>query len=226
MILGLLMISLLTVKSRLPPRPRALEFKVFLEPFRDIRFVMIVISSWLFFLGLFIPINYIEVQALAGGMSFRLAGYLLPILNSTSIFGRVLPGALADKVGPYNMQVVMSFFAAIIVLALGLPASSNAAFIAFAALYGFASGAYVSILPAQLTKITKIEHIGLRTGVTFFCLSFAGLVGNPIAGAIVDADNGKFHGLSIFAGVVMIAGAVMFTMTRMLYAQWKLFVLA
>lgn len=82
MILGLLVIAFFTVKSRLPPKPRAWELKVFVEPFQDLRFTMIIISSFIFFLGLFIPINYIEVEALAGGMSVRLAGYLLAVLNA------------------------------------------------------------------------------------------------------------------------------------------------
>lgn len=128
--------------------------------------------------------------------------------------------------GPYNMQIIMSFFAAILVLALGLTAHGNAAFIAFAGLYGFASGAYVSLMPAQLAKTSRVEQIGLRTGVLFACTSFAGLVGNPIAGALMDADNGGFTTLNIFAGVLLMAGAGMFTMARMLHTRWELFVLA
>jgi hypothetical protein len=57
------------------------------------------------------------------------------------------------------------------VLALGLPASSNAAFITFAALYGFASGAYVSLLPAQMAQISEVHQIGVRIGVTFVRLN-------------------------------------------------------
>jgi hypothetical protein len=120
-----------------------------------------------------------------------------------SIFGRIIPGAL-------------------IVLALGIPASSNAAYITFAGLYGFASGAYVSLLPAQIAQISKVEQIGVRVGVTFACVSFAGLVGSPIAGAIVVAEKGGYRGLNIFSGVMLMAGAIMFTLTRFYIADWKL----
>jgi MFS family permease len=81
-ILGMCIVASLTVTSRLPPKPRALELKVFLDPFKDARFNLVTISSFLFFLGLFIPINFIEVQALNAGMSTRLAGYLLSVLNA------------------------------------------------------------------------------------------------------------------------------------------------
>ncbi|KAJ4374017.1 hypothetical protein N0V83_002756 [Neocucurbitaria cava] len=222
MILGLMCIAGLTVKSRLPPKPRPLQLKVFLEPFKDIKFVLLTISSFLFFMGLFIPINFIEVQAISDGMSFRLAGYLLAVLNAASIFGRIIPGALADKVGKFNMQALWCTVAGIIVLALGLPASGNAAYIAFAALYGFASGAYVSLLPAQMAAISKVEQIGVRVGVTFACVSFAGLVGNPIAGAIVDHNHGKYWGLNVFSGIMLLSGASLFLFTRMYVANWKL----
>lgn len=82
LILGLMCIASLTIKSRLPPKPRAFELKVFAEPFKDIKFVLATISAFLFFMGLFIPINFIEAQASANGMSQRLASYLLAILNA------------------------------------------------------------------------------------------------------------------------------------------------
>lgn len=144
-------------------------------------------------------------------------------LTRHSIFGRIIPGALADKVGKFNMQSLWCVIAGILVLALGLPASNNAAYITFAAFYGFASGAFVSLLPAQMAQISKVEEIGVRVGVIFCCISFAGLVGNPIAGAIVVADKGDYWGLNVFSGVMLISGAAMFVVTRMYIAQWKVF---
>lgn len=143
------------------------------------------------------------------------------MLTPSSIFGRVIPGALADKVGKFNMQFLWCTVAGIIVLALGLPASGNAAYLTFAALYGFASGAYVSLLPAQIAQISEVHQIGVRVGVTFACVSFAGLVGNPIAGAIVSHNHGKYWGMNVFAGVLLMAGASLFTFTRMYVAGWK-----
>ncbi|KAL5415273.1 hypothetical protein PMIN06_006911 [Paraphaeosphaeria minitans] len=223
-ILGLLLIAFATVRSRLPPKTREFKLHVFADPFKDPRFTMMVISSFIFFLGLFIPINFIEVEAMGKGMSVRLSSYLLAMLNAASIFGRIIPGALADKFGPYNLQAVMAFFTGILCLALGLPASGNAAFIVFAVLYGFASGGFVSLAPAQIARISNVQEIGVRTGVLFSCVSFAGLVGNPIAGALVDGTG--FHKVNIFAGVVMIVGAVLFVFTRMVVTGWKVMQIA
>ncbi|KAF2132194.1 MFS general substrate transporter [Dothidotthia symphoricarpi CBS 119687] len=222
MILGLMLLAMITVKSRLPPTPRKLTVRMFIEPFKDIKFVMLTLGAFLFFLGVFIPINYIQVSAIAHGMSLNMSAYLLPILNSASIFGRIIPGALADKGGKYNMQVLWCTLAGVITLAF-IPASSNATFVVFAVLYGFTSGAYVSLLPAQIAQISRVDQIGFRVGLLFSCISFAGLIGNPIGGAIVGND-GKFWGLYTFAGVMMLSGSFVFTIARFYVAEWKLFV--
>jgi MFS family permease len=82
LILALMIVAIFTVRSRLPPTPRKLELSVFIEPFKDMRFNILAFSSFLFFMGLFIPINFIEVEAIASGMSTQLAGYLLAVLNA------------------------------------------------------------------------------------------------------------------------------------------------
>jgi MFS family permease len=82
LILGLLLIAFATVKSRLPPRKRAFELKAFIEPFHDTHFNLALASSFLFFMGMFVPVNFIEVQAMAKGMSARMATYLIVILNA------------------------------------------------------------------------------------------------------------------------------------------------
>lgn len=134
-------------------------------------------------------------------MSANLAGYLLAILNAVSIFGRTLPGFIADRVGRYNTMIVMTFMSTILVLALWLPARGNVPFILFAAFYGFTSGAFVSLAPALIAQISDIRQIGVRSGAMFMVISIAGLCGNPIGGALVAAENGNYLHLQIFCGV-------------------------
>lgn len=120
------------------------------------------------------------------------------------------------------MQALCCLAAGIVVLALGIPASGNAAYIVFAVLFGFFSGAYVSLFPAQMSQISKVEQIGVRVGVAFACVSFAGLVSEPIAGAIVDANKGAYWGMNLFAGLVLVAGGMIFVWARMILAGWKI----
>ena len=181
LILGLLIIANLTVRSRLPPAPRPFSIREFITPLGQLSFALLTGASFLIFLGLFIPFNYITVIApQTVGMSPDLAQYLLSILNAASIFGRILPGWLGDRFGRFNVTVLMCYMCGILCLALWLPAAANTPVILFSAFYGFGSGAFVSMMPALVAKITDIRQIGVRSGTLFALISIAGLIGNPI----------------------------------------------
>lgn len=155
-------------------------------------------------------------------MSTRLAGYLVPILNGSSFFGRVLPGIVADRVGRFNTMVVLCYFSGIIVLALWMPAAGNGPLIVFAALYGFGSGAFVSLAPALVAQISDVREIGVRTGMAFAIISVAALCSNPMGGAILDAQGGRYTGLQVFCGVLCLVGASGFLGARLFLAGPKL----
>lgn len=80
--MGLLVFANLTIVSRLPPSPAPLPLKGFFKPFTELAYVLTVASAFVYFLGLFVPINYIASQAIELGMSQELAQYLVAILNA------------------------------------------------------------------------------------------------------------------------------------------------
>jgi uncharacterized membrane protein len=80
--LGLLIFANLVIKSRLPPSKKVLTVKDFVSPFKEVPFMLLVLSAFFVYLGGFLPFNYIIVQAKAQGMSTNLAGYLVPIVNA------------------------------------------------------------------------------------------------------------------------------------------------
>ncbi len=164
LILGLLIYANLTVKSRLPPQPKIWNITDFIKPLGELPFLLTVLASFAFFFGMFLPFNFIILSAEYNGMGPNLAGYLLAVLNAVSIFGRTLPGFVADRLGRYNVMIVTSFLSTILVLALWLPARGNVPYILFAAFYGFSSGAFVSLAPALIAQISDIRQIGVRTG--------------------------------------------------------------
>lgn len=79
---SLQIIANLTVTSRNKPTPRKATFSEFVAPLKEIAFTLTTIGSFCFFLGLFLPFNYIIIQAQIEGMSAYLASYLLAILNA------------------------------------------------------------------------------------------------------------------------------------------------
>ena len=137
-----------------------------------------------------------------------------------SLPGRILPGYLGDKLGRFNVMIAMCSLSALVILVLWLPGTllapgSEAIYIVFSLLYGFASGAFVGMVPALLGQISPdVTKTGVRQGVLFACISIASLTGSPIAGAILSRQNGVYWGLQVFAGAMMVASVLFFTAAR------------
>lgn len=221
MILGLCLVATLTVKSRLAPCPTRFRVMDFIKPLGEPAFLLICLGCFFFNFGVFLPFNYVILEALKDGMSQNLAGYLPSILNATSIFGRILPGILADRIGRFNVTIATTAFSAVIVLALWLPTHSNAPIIVFTLLFGFSSGAFVSLGPSLVAQISPIRELGVRNGTMFLFAALAGLTGNPIGGALVAVDNGDFTYLQLFCGLAMAAGTLSYITARWIQCGWK-----
>jgi MFS family permease len=115
---------------------------------------------------------------------------------------------LADQLGVFVVMICVSYLSAVLCLALWIPARSNAAIIVFAAIYGFSSGGFVSLGPAIIAQISKLEELGIRLGTYFAIISIAALISNPIGGALVpDHEGDSFWKMQLFAGVMMAAGS-------------------
>ena len=225
MILFLLGIAIVTVKARCPaqqgPKPSGVQL---LQPFKEPVFIITLLGYMLLTYGVFIPINYVIVQAVASGMSADLASYLVPMLNAASLFGRLGAGFMSDRYGRYNIFIAMCIVAGVLVLALWIPATSNAPIIVFATLFGFASGAYVSLSPALIAQISPLKEVGYRTGLLFLFASVGGLTTSPIAGAILQHASGDYTHMKIFSGVMLLGGTAFIMTARLVGTGLKLVV--
>lgn len=140
-----------------------------------------------------------------------------------SIFGRIIPGIIADKVGRYNTVIIITTLSAIVTLAVWIPSNnSSAALIVFAILFGFASGGVISISPSLIAQISDIRQIGNRNGIAFVAMSFGGLTGSPIAGAIVSRQHGDFLGLQLFCGLAMTCSVFVYIAARWVQVGMKM----
>ncbi|KAL2694538.1 hypothetical protein Neosp_001121 [[Neocosmospora] mangrovei] len=221
MFLFLLGISCFTVKSRLPPRPKPFVFMEYINGLREPRMAITVIGFFFFMWGMFLPFNYVLLQAEAAGMSPTLIPYLLPILNAVSILGRIIPGIIADKLGRYNVMIFITFISGIFCLCIWIPVKDTAGILVFAIIFGFSSGGYISLAPTLIAQISDIRQIGTRVGAAFALQSFGALTGSPIGGAIVSAQNGDYLGLQLFCGIAMIIGCVAVAVARYVQVGFK-----
>ncbi|KAJ4158469.1 uncharacterized protein LMH87_008993 [Akanthomyces muscarius] len=223
LILALLLVANATVRSRLPPSPRPLSRRVLAAPFLDAKLMLVNVGFLLMTLGVFIPINYMVVEARRQhGMAEALSHYLVATMNAGSLVGRVGAGLVADWVGAYNTFVAVSALAGVLVLALYIPAASGAAVLAFSVLFGCTSGAYIALLAPLVVKISPLEESGYRIGLLFALSSVSGLVTSPIGGAILERWGGDYTGMKIYSGIMMLSGAALVFVSRMMATKWKM----
>lgn len=171
--------------------------------------------------AVFIPLTYISSAAISTGRGLdeQTAYRLIALLNVGSVPGRALPGYLADRFGRFNVMIITAVVCAILIFGIWLPptvldTSSEAALTAFAVLFGFWSGAAISLTPVCIAQVSRVEEIGQRVGTSFSISSFGALVGVPIGGAIVDASGGGYTGLVIFSGCFYVLALSGFVIAR------------
>ncbi|KAJ2984776.1 hypothetical protein NUW58_g5884 [Xylaria curta] len=215
-------IASFTVKSRLPPSPKPFHFIDLVKPFKETRFALTVVASFFVFWGLYLPFNYLNIQAQEQGVDPTLIPYLLPIVNAVSIPGRIIPGIAADRLGRFNTMILVSLLSAVITLALWVPGKTTATIIAFGAIYGFTSGGFISLAPAVVAQISDLREIGARNGALLFISSLGALTGSPIGGAILTAQHGDYLGLKLFNGISILAGAIFLILARTVQVKFKL----
>lgn len=138
------------------------------------------------------------------------------------MIGRTVPNTIADrKLGPFNMMITMTTLITVLILGLFLSGTSSGAIIAFAALFGFASGGGVGLAPVLCASISPIQDIGVRTGTVFSIAAFAALSGSPIGGQILTISHGVFRNTIIFGGVSSAVATALFVCARFTLAGFR-----
>lgn len=157
---------------------------------RDPPFVIFASACFAAFLVLYVPFFYTQLFAITKGIADEdFAPYMVTFLNVGSVFGRIIPNAVAHRFGSLNMMIVCAGASA--VLAFGWFGTKDlGGLTVFALLYGAFSGGVVSLSPSCLKNLTPdLNRLGARMGMSFFVTGIALLVGTPIAGAILGDDQ-------------------------------------
>lgn len=222
LVLALCIFAIATLRSRLPPNRRPWSIMAFIRPLSEVPMILLTVSLFFIYFGMFPVMSYITAVAAGRGMSLDLAQYLVSILNAGSIFGRTLPGILGDRIGRFNVMFAFCTLTAILILAVWIPATNNVGQLVFAPFFGFASGAAIGLTPALIAQISPIKEIGIRTGTVFAAGSIGALTGSPIGGALITRDNGGFLYMQLFAGCTCVVGCVLFFITRVYIGGFKL----
>jgi MFS family permease len=142
---------------------------------------------------------------------------LIFTLTDYSLFGRVLQGYIADRIGRFNMVIIATAASGILVLTVWLLSTNAVHLFVFAGLYGLFASAFTSLAPALVGQISIISQNGTRIGIQSAVISLAVLLGNPVGGQLIELYHKSFVGLQVFTGAAMLMSTCAF-----LFAKCKL----
>jgi MFS family permease len=217
--LVLLTIANLLIRVRLKPTVNATLISL-PNPrlFKQTDFLMVTVAAFFLEWGLFVPVTYLTSYCVdSGAFSSSIAYQIIAIYNGTSTIGRWVSGWLADKLGVYNVMIIMVFFCSSLSLGLWLPAAifshKNASntqdldraglvyglTITYAVLMGIASGSNISLAPVCVSKLCNTRQYGEYYGMCYAVVGMGTLVSVPIAGAIIGSNRLYWAG-ALFCG--------------------------
>ncbi|KAF2720016.1 MFS general substrate transporter [Polychaeton citri CBS 116435] len=137
--------------------------------------------------GVYVPYYYVQDFAISDGLVNKELGfYLLSVMNASGVVGRLLLNSLADRYMP--LAVLAITITTTCILGFCFMAISNLeGVLVLTILYGFFSGAFISLPPSAIMEMTEdITMIGTRLGQLYGVASAGMLLGTPISGLILS----------------------------------------
>ncbi|THU98444.1 MFS general substrate transporter [Dendrothele bispora CBS 962.96] len=203
------------MRTCLPTRTKELssQFTHWAGFFSDKTYITATAGTFLLILGVFFPIFYLQLDAVERGVGTNLAFYSIAILNGSSAFGRVVPTIFADRCGVFTLLVPCTLACGILIFATDAVSVGNPGVIVMAILYGFFSGACISLLGPMLANFAKdVSEVSARIGICFGIGGIGSLIGPPIMGALLTSRNIWIRPI-IFSGISMCLAALFLMIT-------------
>jgi MFS family permease len=134
-------------------------------------------------------------------------------LGGGSVLARLVSGPAANAIGSLRTYR-WCFVILALSYALWMAAGSSFGMIAiFAAVNGFAYGGYVAVSALVIAEAHGTTNLGSALGIYYTGAAFGGLVGPPLAGAVLDATDsylaGMVAGLLTAATLILVAAVPM-----------------
>jgi predicted MFS family arabinose efflux permease len=161
-----------------------------IESMKDVHYAAACGGIFIVFLTMWFPQYYIEEFATRHGVNPHLAFYSLALIGLGGMAGRPALGFAADKYGPWTVMLPTTFVVMLMVCMVSV-LKNAAGVVMVSIIYGFASGAWLSLLITALSALaTRPGEIGQRTGLALSVASLGTfLTGSAQAGLL----SNKYH---------------------------------
>jgi predicted MFS family arabinose efflux permease len=193
-------------------RRKLFDLKAIMEP----AYLLFCLGLFAVWTGMYLPFFYIPLYARRVlHVSEDLASYMLAFMGAGSVFGRIITNVLADKIGAIQSFLPVTFILGSLAF-VWIGIKNTAGTIVFCVLYGFFSGASISLTPVMLTAVSPdLSVVGTRMGMAFSFASFGLLIGSPIGGVLIGTEAG-YTAVQVFSGATILIGLVLHSVSGLL----------
>lgn len=183
---------------------------------KDVRFVFLTLAVFFAEIISISSLTYLTSYGLDHGLSESNSYLLITLVNVCGIPSRLLSGVLADKYGRFNVMIVMSILTTIVIYGIWLPAKGNLAIMfVFAVLFGIATSATISLIPASTSQICSAESFGKVYGTLYFFLAFLTILGMYFTSLVLgNRDKENYRNFVIYEGGYSVAAVVCWGLAR------------
>ncbi|KAJ8973699.1 hypothetical protein NQ317_000751 [Molorchus minor] len=180
--------------------------------FKDVVFVIFLLSNLMTSIGFNIPYVYIVPKAKQLGVATEKAGMLISIIGGANTIGRIVLGYISDK--PWiNRLYIYNWCLTICGLATFLSAFCTTFYslAIYGTVFGFTIGAYVGLTSVILADLLGLEKLTNAFGLLLLFQGISSLVGPPIAGSLFDWTNSYNPGFYLAGVSIALSGLILFT---------------
>lgn len=149
-----------------------------------------------------------------------IAALIVGVMSIFNAAGRIVWGAVSDKLGRIRTMTLMFILLAIGLFAfalLSLTMSSWLVTIIVASLIGFCFGGNFALFPSSTADYFGSKNIGSNYGVLFTSYGVAGIIGGLTAGIIVDLTGSYFTAFiitGILAIIAILLGLILYQIRK------------
>ncbi|KAJ7593593.1 major facilitator superfamily domain-containing protein [Mycena floridula] len=175
-------------------------------PLLDATYLLLVLSAFLWASGTQTPNYYLQLFASQKDPNTSLVFYSFAIISVGSVFGRIVPGWMADQWGSPKVFILTLFLLGGVTAAM-LGCSTNAGLIIFSLLYGYLFGTIITLyMPLVAAFAPQGQSLGRRMGWALCPVGIGFMVGPPIVGAILGSEYIWWRAI-VFSTIMVIIGA-------------------
>jgi MFS transporter, OFA family, oxalate/formate antiporter len=159
--------------------------------------------------GLMVIGHLAKIVAVQSNNALQIGFIFVALLAVFNAGGRVLAGALSDKIGRIRTVLIVSVGQAIMMF-LFSGASTITGFIIGSAIIGICYGSCLSLFPSACADYWGTKNLGMNYGILFTAYGIGGVFGPILAGRIADSTGSYSMAYTIAAGLMILAAILTF----------------